>query len=404
MTALQKLEVRAGEIRIRLAEIGGADDALTDETRSELGTLRAEYTDVEHRMAAIRVSDGGNVATETTTGTAQGRELRQLVGRSNVGEIFDSAFSHRVLDGATAEIQAEFGLGPNQVPLALLMGAWPDELEHRAVTPAPGQVDQNQDSIIPYVFPQAAGTFLGVDMPTVGVGEAAYPVLTSKLDVGTPGENNPQTETTGAFQTQLLSPARLQASFFYSREDRARFAGMDSALRENLSGGLSDGLDKQILAGTNGLLTGTHLPDHTVNAVSDFAHYVSELAYGRVDGRYASTAKELRVVMGADTYAHAGGEYRNTSVDRSALDRLMEITGGVRVSAHVPVVNNEKQNVVIRRGMARDMVAAVWEGVTLIPDEITKAANGQIVVTAVMLHAVKLLRAGGFYKQQTQHA
>ena len=39
-------------------------------------------------------------------------------------------------------------------------------------------------------------------------------------------------------------------------------------------------------------------------------------------------------------------------------------------------------------GSRRDMVAPIWEGITLIPDEITKAANGQIVVTAVMLHAV----------------
>ena len=58
----------------------------------------------------------------------------------------------------------------------------------------------------------------------------------------------------------------------------------------------------------------------------------------------------------------------------------------------------------IRLGARRDMVAPVWEGVTLIPDEVTKAANGQIVVTAVMLYSVKLLRAAGFYKQQTQHA
>ena len=43
----------------------------------------------------------------------------------------------------------------------------------------------------------------------------------------------------------------------------------------------------------------------------------------------------------------------------------------------------------IRLGSRRDMVAAIWEGVTLIPDEITLAGAGQIKVTAVMLHAVK---------------
>ena len=48
------------------------------------------------------------------------------------------------------------------------------------------------------------------------------------------------------------------------------------------------------------------------------------------------------------------------------------------------------------------MVAPIWEGVTLIPDEITKASSGEIVITAVMLHAVKILRSAGFYKQETQ--
>ena len=46
------------------------------------------------------------------------------------------------------------------------------------------------------------------------------------------------------------------------------------------------------------------------------------------------------------------------------------------------------------------MVAALWQGVSLIPDEITKAGTGQIVITAVMLHAVKILRTDGFFKQE----
>ena len=43
MTPLGSLELRAGEIRRRLAAIGGMDGDLTDETRAELDTLRREY-------------------------------------------------------------------------------------------------------------------------------------------------------------------------------------------------------------------------------------------------------------------------------------------------------------------------------------------------------------------------
>ena len=131
--------------------------------------------------------------------------------------------------------------------------------------------------------------------------------------------------------------------------------------------GLSDGLDNQILAGTNGLFTGTNLANHAASAITTFADYISEFAYSRVDGRYASTTGDIKVVMGSSTYTHAGGVYRNASVDRTALDRLMEVSGGVRVSAHVPGVASHKQNSVIRRGMNRDMVAPIWEGVTIIP-------------------------------------
>ena len=81
-------------------------------------------------------------------------------------------------------------------------------------------------------------------------------------------------------------------------------------------------------------------------------------------------------------------------MDRSALDRLMELTAGVRVSAHVPAPATNRQDAVIRRGMSTTATAPVWEGVTIIPDEVTKAKAGQIVITAVMLFAMKVLRTG----------
>ena len=249
----------------------------------------------------------------------------------------------------------------------------------------------------------SCAAFLGIDMPTVAVGEAIYPVLTTNANAGTPAENGPQTETTGAFSADVLSPSRIQASFFYSREDRARFSGMDEALRMNLSDALSDKMDQQILAGTNGLLSGTNLPNHNSSAEATYAHYRSELGYGRVDGTYAASVGDIKILMGAATYGHAAAAFRSTNAgDRAALEDLMSVTSGVKVSAHVPGVASKKQLAVIRLGSRRDMVAPVWEGVTLIPDEITKAANGQIVVTAVMLHAVKILRSAGFFKQQLQ--
>ncbi len=401
MTPLQNAQLRASEIRGKLAELGGVDE-LTDEQRGEIAELRNEYQDVETRIQALTVADDEPKVTEQRS---ENRDLAKLIAGADVGMIFESAVEHRSTDGETAELQSHFGLGANQVPLALLRGAAGAELETRAVTPAPADVGQQQAAIIPGVFPQACATFLGVDMPTVAVGEAVFPVLTTNADVGAPAENAAQAETTGSFSADVLSPKRLQASFFYSREDRARFRGMGEALRANLSDALADALDKQVLAGTDGLFTGTNLANHNVNAVTTYALYRDQLAYGRVDGTYASTVADVRAVVGSASYAHAAKQFRSDNAgDRAALEDLMSVTGGVKVSAHVPAVASNKQNAVVRLGMRRDMVSPIWEGVTLIPDEITKAANGQIVVTAVMLHAVKILRAAGFYKQQLKHA
>ena len=406
MTPLQTLEVRQGEVKIRLAELGGMAD-LTEETRAELDTLRTEYTDTERRMAALRISEPDR--TPIIARTAEGTEYRAMLDRANVGTIFDVLMAHQNPTGVEAELQAHLGLQGNQIPLDMLRGfgggGGRGNLEERAVTPGATNVGTGQQTIVSYVFPQSAAAFLGVDMPTVPTGDAVYPVLTGTLAVGTPNENAAQAETTGAFSSDVLTPQRLQASFFYSREDRARFAGMDAALRENLSDGLADGLDDQILSGTNGLFTGTNLANNNQTTNDTFDSYLSNLCWNQIDGRYAAMTSDLALVVGAATFKDLGQTYRNTSVDRSALDRLMELTSGVRVSAHVPAAASNRQNVVIRRGMSMTAVAPTWEGVTLIPDEVTKAGQGQIVITAVMMFAMKVLRTGaGLIKQGTDHA
>ena len=396
MKASQKIALEMSTKREALNALLAVDE-LSDEQRAEMGTLteRMQHLEVEARAAIM--AEGEPTITRTVVADGEDRELRSLIDRASVGEIFEAALEHRATAGVEAELQTHYRLAANAIPLALL--------ETRAVTPAPGQVAQNQSAIIPGVFPQSCAAFMGVDMPVVPVGDSVYPVLSTNANVHTPAENAAAAETTGSFSADVLSPSRLQASFFYSREDRARFSGMDEALRMNLSDALSDGLDKQILTGTEGLFTGTKLPNHNASAVTSYANYRSELGYARVDGTFAGSVGDIRIVMGASTYGHAAGVFRSTNAgDRAALEDLMAVTAGVKVSAHVPAVANNKQNAVIRLGMRRDMVAPIWEGVMLIPDEITKAGSGQIVVTAVMLHAVRILRADGFYKQQTQHA
>ena len=393
MNDKQRIELRNSEIRSRLSTLGTAE--ATEDAQSEIDTLAVEYGSNEARIRAFMVA--GDEPVETTT-SKEGQERAELYAKASVGDLVYNLVNGRsgVQGGAMGELQKEYGLADNEIHIRQLTP------ESYNVTPGATEVGQNQQEIIPYVFPSGSAAFLGIDMPTVGVGEAVFPVLTKELDVRTPAENADADETTGSFSADVLSPSRLQASFFYSREDRARFAGMDSALRENLSMGLSDGLDKQIIQGTNGLLTGTNLDNNNVSTETTYALYRDQFAYGRVDGRYASMTSDIRSVMGSETYAHAAKQYRGNNDNMDALLSLQSALGGVKVSAHVPAVSGTKQNAIVRLGMRRDMVAPIWENVALIPDEITLVKKGQIQITAIMLHAVKVLRSAGFHKQQVQ--
>ena len=67
-----------------------------------------------------------------------------------------------------------------------------------------------------------------------------------------------------------------------------------------LNGGLEEKLDYEVIAGTDGLLTGANLPNNNVAAVTTFADYISRFSFGRVDGRYAAELGDLRIVAGAD--------------------------------------------------------------------------------------------------------
>ena len=229
----------------------------------------------------------------------------------------------------TSELQEHFGLSDNQIPLVML------EQRATGATTAPTNVGQNQSEIVAAVFPQSCAAYLGIDMPTVGTGEAVYPVLSTSADAGTPAEGIAQDETAGGFTADVLSPSRIQASFFYSREDRARFAGMDSALRMNLSEALSDKLDQQILAGDNGCCTVPTLDNNNVSTQTTYALYREQFAYGRVDGRYATSTEDLRVVMGSATFAHAASQYRGNNDNTDALMAMKAAGVGVKVSAHV---------------------------------------------------------------------
>ena len=402
MTNVQKLTVRASEIRARLSEIAEIPE-LTDEHRGELTTLRTEYRGVEEKLqAAITAEGDAQPLPLGQGGSAEDRAYGDLCGRANIGAIFQALTERRATEGAEAELQAHHGLLPTHVPLDLLRAP----VEHRAVTGAPTNVATMQESPIQPVFATGSLAYLGVDMPSVPVGDAVFPVLTSRPVVRGPFTGSDvAAETDGSFDAELLAPERVQASFSYLRTDAARFSMLGESLREALNSGLTEKIDAEGIAGANGLLTGANLANHAAGGTTTFAQVRLTVRVRPrgwpIRGPRRATSRRWSARRSSPTWARSTGP---TKTDTSAVDRLMSVIGmdNIRVSAHTPGVVNKKQNGVIRLGMRRDMVCPMWEGVSLIYDEITGQTKGEINITAVLIFTTKILRAGGFWKQESQ--
>ena len=404
MTDLQTLILRALEIKDRLAVIADMAD-MPDETRAEFESLKREYQANGVRQQALILTEDQTPPPIESRADPQGREIRSILRRANLGTMIGNVIEQRSQEGAEKELADHYGLSHRQIPMTMLR-EW-QELETRAATPAPTNVGTMQQETLTYVFPQSVGAFLGVDMAQVANGETVYPVLSTSPTVAAPAEGVTVPETDGVFTSDVLTPGRLQAAYIMSREDMARFANMQTDLRESLSMGIMDGLDAQLVAGVNGFLgTGgltARAGDAGAEAVfSDYRALLFDSA--TIDGRYAGASADIRLVMGPATYAHGGTVYRTANSDISALENLMTNSGGVRASAHVPAPSTNDQDVIVRKGMRRAMVQPQWIGLDIVYDEVTRASQGEVVITAVALFAQKIIRADDFVRRVIQVA
>ena len=399
MTPHQTLELRQSTIRQRLSELSGAENPEVEE-RSEMDTLSAEFQVNESRMRALVITETEQQRIETRT---EDRQLVELEQRASIGEIFDGARRGRQPSGATKELLDHLGMDGNYIPLSMFaMGP----VEQRAAATI-GDTQGNQQPTVRAVFPGSVSEFLNIDKPTVPVGTYLIPVITTSATVHSPAEGAAAAESTGAFTVSTLTPSRLQASFRWQREDAAKFMELESALRDNLNEAVMSALDLANLTHADGLLGTNGLTARTGDAAAeaDFAaHYGFLFDKETIDGSYASMASDVKILYGPDGYSHAASVYRGNSSDMTALGALMRDSGGVMTSAHVPDPSTNDQAVIVRKGMRRDFSCPMWQGVEIVYDDITGAAEGELVIWAYLMAALKLLRADGFQRRVVQVA
>ena len=399
MDELQKVTLTLSQNKSRLNALGMNDD-LTPEQAIELEVLASEYQTLELRHQALLLASD---PLTPAVADSESQELAQLETRAQLGGIIHSLLGGQQTVGAEAELQAYLQLPGNALPLSML--STPGAIETRAVSTIGSDVARQQDPIVPYIFPQSSAAWLGIQMPTVPVGDASYPVLTGPAITATPAAGAIPVATgidvlgfsTGAISTTNLTPGRLQAGFFFGREDRARLRGMESALRRNLNDALADGLDAYILAdSTAGLLAAGLTPASDPSAATSYLGYQNSV-FSQVDGRYAMMPSQIKLLWGSESMRHASTVYRSTDSD-SGYESVMKNSGGARVSSHVPAADSTShiQVALARKGEAPGAVAPIWDSVEIIVDNVTLASTGQIALTAILLFAFSVYRAAVF--------
>lgn len=387
MTNAQRIRLRLSEVRSRLNEIAGMEgDALTDEVKTEAGTLHAEYADLEVRHRAAIVADGDAEETREAGPDAEERERLELRSKAKVGGYLSAALGGQPVKGAEAEYAAAVGLD-GRLPLDLL--EVPDP-EARAVTPGPAdEAVTATRPTVPYAFRRTDAAALGVNMPMASPGEAHFPALTTAPPAGMKAEDADADATAAAFTLTKRTPGRVTGQFVIRLEDIALFPSMETDLRRAIGGALADALDDQVLTG-NGQspnLSGLFHQATDVTAATNaetFATGVSRIA-ALVDGKHANGWGDIRLLLGVDTFQTYAGLFQSNG-DMALFDYLAAKVGSVRVSKRAPAKASDAQKgLAVLSAQGQPITVPVWSGVELIVDPFTQAAKGQRVVTAVSL-------------------
>ena len=254
-------------------------------------------------------------------------------------------------------------------------------------------------------------------MPTVGVGETEYVVMTDgTVPKMTAAGSDVAGQTAATFATTVLSPKRLTAEYVVRIEDMQRLRGLEEALRSDLRMAFGVQMDTQILQGALSANKATnpeqvrglyprYLPAAATGSkpTNPTAANVISFIDGKVDGRFVTSGAQVRAIIPGVTNGIIAG-----LVQSDTIDIQMRYGGNFQVSNLIPNFiwqaksGNTKNDGLSKyalfslAGVPMRAVAPVWQGFDMIRDPYTLAKSGRVAITAHALWNFDVLRANGF--------
>ena len=388
MTPLQTLELRMGDLRRQLAELIGATEPDTGKIETLTGEIRA--TDALRVAQLLLEPEPKPEVTTATAATAEERALVELRSNVDFGRYISAALAGMpVMGGAELELNQHLNIAPNFFPLELIAG------EHRASRD--GDAEGNQGTWLDRVVAETAAARLGVTFPTVPSGTSAYPVTSA----GEPGIQRGRTQVVpeGTFTVAVteLKPARMAITGIYSIEDELRLPGMAAAIERDMLAATLESMDKAIFIGDSGanensadiagLTTAAGVVESTITQANKLkGDELLKLFLGYVDGVYAASMADVRMVASVGSNQLWGGTVHAAAVDNQTVAAFLQANGvtyTVRGGIDANTANGDFGAFIgLARGAEGAAVAPVWAQAQLVRDTYgANATAGQVALT-----------------------
>ena len=406
MLLSQKISKRQSEVREQLATLAAVETP-TDEQVTEMRSLDTEYTqnEVKYRAALVSESEERDQA-EGEFEERSEKEYSELVDAFELRQVADFLDDGSKLSGQTAEVVQEMrSQGSYQgipVPLAAL--------EVRAgETTSSGTPDPKVTrNIIDQLFPASVMSQMGAQLVNINHGLVEWPVVTQGASTGWAATETGNVGAAQAFQTtdKSLSPDNtLGCQMTLTRKSMKQSGpAVEQAVRRDMNSAISAALDQAAFLGTGasgqplGIVQGASTYGITETALDAAVTYalLRAVATTFMVANAATSYKQINLLMRHELLDDLDDTILSgtavTDLDRltSKLKKVLSTSNALAAPAGSPL--ETKAVMTTSAGGVAPFFVGIWGGVDMIRDVYTKAASGQLALTALVTADVTVAR------------
>ena len=405
MLESHRLELEYGQTRQQMNQLSAdienraADDPDMETKLTERRSLWDTLIDIDTRkMAAAEKEDAEAQAVmsrdaDTSGWDAELRELHTSASAVSIMDVFDAATQETfpAVGSAFAEYRSHVMEHraedkPGTFPLELLLPRHElgemDGNEYRAITTIGANVQANQRTIGARLFANGESAFIGAIFPSVGPGDAVFPVVTSTLLGVSLTDGTQETIAAGSIGIKRFVALRIQRAYEWAIRESYDAVGMEAAFSADLMGALQSGLDNIAI---DAAISDLNNPT-AASATATLSTYLG-LFSNAVDAKAAIDFTQVRALLGLTSYKHAYGlTLANIGTAFELLPRER-----IRSSAHLAQsVSGDQVGIVYRTGggVSR-FIAPIWRRAELLRDPYSDSRRGNM-----RLHGTLYANAG----------